>query len=125
MDTSLQGNSVHWPRNNKYYFTSPGDYYNNLGHSSHTSPVNFWPGFPNNNANFGKFSTPPLVPQNFAHFGNYPQMGNFYQPHVAQGYTAVPNSFHPPPYKAQSGANVTNPFSVSNLQTRPVVPEEV
>ena len=48
MDTSQQGNSVHWPRNIKYYFTSPGDMYNNLGHSSHTSPVNLWPRFPFN-----------------------------------------------------------------------------
>ena len=136
-DTDRQrSNSVPMPKSNKYYFHSPPDYYNNIWpHSSHTSPVNYWPGYSDgnrqvyNNAPFGNYPPPHIAQQSYAQFGNYPPMGNFYQPPVAQGYTAVPNypppPFHPPPNKAQSGANITNPFSVSNLQKRPVVQEEV
>ena len=123
-------------RNNKYYAQSPPDYYNNpWAHSTHAPPVNYWPGYTEgnrqvyNNAPIGNYPHPHIAQPGYAPFGNYPPMGNFYQPPVAQGYTAVPNypppPFHPPPPKAQLGAHNTNPFSFSNLQQQPVVPDEV
>ena len=50
-------------------------------------------------------------------FENYP-LDNFFQPRVA-----VPIAFHPPPFNAHLGNIITNPISVSNLQTRPVFSE--
>ena len=115
-----QMNSVPQTRsNNKIYFSSPGDF-NMNGQLPQCFPGNTWPDFPQNTMNNIGQNVGNFMPSSsFSYFGNYP-MGNFFgQPHVA-----VPNSSHPQPFKAHLGNNVTNPFSVSNLQTRPVISEE-
>ena len=110
-----QMNSVPQARSNKIYFSSPGDM-NMNGQLPQCFPGNTWPDFTQNNIghNIGQ----NFMPSSFSYFGNYP-MGNF----PRQPQVAVPNSPHPPPFNAHLGNNVTNPFSVSNLQTRPVISE--
>ena len=104
-DTDHQGDSsVPTPRRNNKYAQSPPDYYNNpWAHSSHAPPVNYWPGYTEgnrqvyNNAPIRNYPQPHIAQPGYAPFGNSPPMGNFYQPPVAQGYTAVPN-YPPPPF---------------------------
>ena len=114
-----QMNCVPQTRSNNVYFFNPVDF-NMNGQLPQCFPGNTWPDFPQNTMNNIGQNVGNFMPSSsFSYFGNYPQ-GNFFQPHVA-----VPNSFHPPPFKAHLGNNITNPFSVSNLQTRPVISEGV
>ena len=113
--------NVPQPRSNKVYFTSPGDF-NMNGQLPQCFPGNSWPDLNTMNNighNIGQsVSSQNFMPSSFSYFGNYP-MGNF----PRQPQVAVPNSPHPPQFNAHLGNNVTNPFSVSNLQTRPVISE--
>ena len=122
--------TVPQPRANKVYFTSPGDYIINgqlpQCFQGNSGPfLNTLNNFDNNigqsvssqNAAQSVFNG-NFSPSSFSCFGNYP-VGNF----PRQPPIAVPNSPHPPPFNAHLGNNVTNPFSVSNLQTRPIISE--